>query len=384
MTVADYGPVGPVKPVAPVGPVDPVAPVGPVDPVVPVGPVGPVDPVVPVGPVGPVDPVAPVGPVGPVGPVAPVGPVGPVGPVAPVAPVSPVGPVGPVGPLGPVGPVGPVGLRVVVGGAVVAGVFVVVGMARLGEAAACAGTMTNCTTGRVQDSGKMLRAVPDPIAFISRRRPVSLFTKASNAARLASQSNTPADLAEQYRLSYHRTEGSMAKAAFAALVAQKEEIDKTFGAPLVWEELPERLASRVVLYMPGQEKRCDTPRTPCDIDIGLPPMGAVGPVPSKTRGKKPVSETRAYPECTTYRSKSLWSRISRKCPEILPTFQRVFSKRECASSNPPRSARQSLNLRVCEQELKKTPPTGLFIEFLPRLETPNQDNLSEKLPKVSA
>jgi putative ABC transport system substrate-binding protein len=29
--------------------------------------------------------------------------------------------------------------------------------------------------------------------------------------------------------------------------------------------------------------------------------------------------------------------------EIPPTFQRAFLNRECASSNPPRSARQSLN-----------------------------------------
>jgi hypothetical protein len=39
---------------------------------------------------------------------------------------------------------------------------------------------------------------------------------------------------------------------------------------------------------------------------------------------------------------------------------------------------------VCEHKLKKTPPIGLFLGFLPRLETPNQDNLGEKLSKVSA
>ena len=32
--------------------------------------------------------------------------------------------------------------------------------------------------------------------------------------------------------------------------------------------------------------------------------------------------------------------------EILPTYQRVFLNRECASSNPPRSASQSLNQRL--------------------------------------
>ena len=39
---------------------------------------------------------------------------------------------------------------------------------------------------------------------------------------------------------------------------------------------------------------------------------------------------------------------------------------------------------MCSYKLEKTPPIGLFLRFLPRLETLDQDNLSEKLPKVSA
>jgi hypothetical protein len=51
----------------------------------------------------------------------------------------------------------------------------VVGVVACGDAAACAGTMTDCTTGRVHDFGKMPSAAPDPIAFKSSRRPNSLF-----------------------------------------------------------------------------------------------------------------------------------------------------------------------------------------------------------------
>jgi len=42
---------------------------------------------------------------------------------------------------------------------------------------------------------------------------------------------------------------------------------------------------------------------------------------------------------------SLRPRIQGKCGEILPTFQKAFFNRECASSNPPRSANHSINLR---------------------------------------
>lgn len=52
-------------------------------------------------------------------------------------------------------------------------------------------------------------------------------------------------------------QGSLAKAGFAALLAQKEQIENAFGAPLAWEELPERQASRIAFYMPGLEKRGD-------------------------------------------------------------------------------------------------------------------------------
>jgi len=69
--------------------------------------------------------------------------------------------------------VGVVVVRVVVGAEVVVGVVVAV-VVTTGDAAACAGTITDCTTGRVHDFGKMPRAAPAPMAFRSSRRPNSL------------------------------------------------------------------------------------------------------------------------------------------------------------------------------------------------------------------
>jgi hypothetical protein len=57
-------------------------------------------------------------------------------------------------------------------------------------------------------------------------------------------------------------------------------------------------------------------------------------------------ETGAYPECSAYSCKSLQPQISRKSAEIPPTFQRAFLNWECASSNPPRSARHSAFQRI--------------------------------------
>jgi hypothetical protein len=48
---------------------------------------------------------------------------------------------------------------------------------------------------------------------------------------------------------------SLAKAAFKALNSQKDEIAKAFGEPLTWEEMPDKQASRIALYMPGDQKR---------------------------------------------------------------------------------------------------------------------------------
>jgi hypothetical protein len=57
------------------------------------------------------------------------------------------------------------------------------------------------------------------------------------------------------------------------------------------------------------------------------------------KGRNP--ETGVYPECAAYSCKSLQPQISSKSAEIPPTFQRAFLNWECASSNPPRSARHS-------------------------------------------
>lgn len=51
---------------------------------------------------------------------------------------------------------------------------------------------------------------------------------------------------------------SLAKTAFKSLREQKDKIEKEFGSPLAWEELPDAQASRIALYMPGDEKRRDS------------------------------------------------------------------------------------------------------------------------------
>jgi hypothetical protein len=50
-------------------------------------------------------------------------------------------------------------------------------------------------------------------------------------------------------------DGSLAKQAFSILRDRKAEIEAALGQPLVWEELPDARASRLSLYMPGNEKR---------------------------------------------------------------------------------------------------------------------------------
>jgi hypothetical protein len=61
-------------------------------------------------------------------------------------------------------------VAVVVAGRMVVGVTVVVVVMLTGDAAACAGTTTDRTIGRVQDSGKVASVAPAPSAFSSGRR----------------------------------------------------------------------------------------------------------------------------------------------------------------------------------------------------------------------
>lgn len=48
---------------------------------------------------------------------------------------------------------------------------------------------------------------------------------------------------------------SLAKTAFKILYEQKAQIEKAFGESLTWEELPDKQASRISFYMPGNDKR---------------------------------------------------------------------------------------------------------------------------------
>jgi hypothetical protein len=49
-------------------------------------------------------------------------------------------------------------------------------------------------------------------------------------------------------------DGSLAKQAFSLLSEHKDEIEKTLGNQLIWDELPDARASRLLFYMPGQER----------------------------------------------------------------------------------------------------------------------------------
>ncbi len=51
---------------------------------------------------------------------------------------------------------------------------------------------------------------------------------------------------------------------FERLHQQKETIEASFGAPLQWEELPGRRASRIAAYLPGDVTRADEHRTYVD------------------------------------------------------------------------------------------------------------------------
>jgi hypothetical protein len=100
------------------------------------------------------------------------------------------------------------------------------------------------------------------------------------------------------------------------------------------------------------------------------------------RVKNPA--TGAYPGCSASSCKSLQPQIWRKSAEIPPTFQRAFLNREYASSNPPRSASQSLNLRLLVDESDKCPPIAAFRELTLCLCAPKLNNLSAKSPIVSS
>jgi len=54
-------------------------------------------------------------------------------------------------------------------------------------------------------------------------------------------------------------DGSLAKSAFKLLHERKAEIETALGGSLDWEELPNARASRLSLYMPGNQRR-DNPK----------------------------------------------------------------------------------------------------------------------------
>jgi hypothetical protein len=110
-------------------------------------------------------------------------------------------------------------------------------------------------------------------------------------------------------------------------------------------------------------------------------MADFAPRPKKPSVKNP--EMGAYPGCSASSCKSLQPQFSTKSGEIPPTFQRAFLNWECASSNPPRSARQSKARRLCPPQCHKGPPMAGFCEWAIGLRAPEFGSPGAKSPIVS-
>jgi hypothetical protein len=93
--------------------------------------------------------------------------------------------------------------------------------------------------------------------------------------------------------------------------------------------------------------------------------------------KRPEFRDRADAECAPLSCRSLQTSISRKSAEILSTFQRAFLDRECSSSNPPRSARQSCVSRGFPRDSKMGRKYGLFACPIPSLRSRFSDLKAE-------
>ena len=94
-------------------------------------------------------------------------------------------------------------------------------------------------------------------------------------------------------------------------------------------------------------------------------------------------ETVAYLRYSASSCKSLQPQFSRKKAEVPPTFQRAFFNRECGSSNPPRSARQSGRLGIDPNRCQKSPAMGGFCNSAGGLHAPDFTDHGPKSRKVS-
>jgi hypothetical protein len=81
--------------------------------------------------------------------------------------------------------------------------------------------------------------------------------------------------------------------------------------------------------------------------------------------------------------RSLLAGIRAEWAEIPSTYQRASSNWECASSNPPRSARQSGGAKFGVSLLQKSPLIAGFRNSVAGLQTPNWRSSQPKMPKVS-
>jgi hypothetical protein len=109
-------------------------------------------------------------------------------------------------------------------------------------------------------------------------------------------------------------------------------------------------------------------------------MVGSAPRPKKPSVKNP--EMGAYPGCSAFSCKSLQPQISRISAEIPPTFQRAFLNRECAGSNPPRSARHSCVRPGLPRDARMGRNPG-FSRIRFSLWTPGLPRLRRKSAKIS-
>jgi hypothetical protein len=91
---------------------------------------------------------------------------------------------------------------------------------------------------------------------------------------------------------------------------------------------------------------------------------------SAQRPKKPESRDGCVSRMRSLQLQSLQPQISTKSAENPPTFQMAFLNRECASSNPPRSATQCGAGRNCPRYSQKGPPMAGFCELATSLQAP--------------
>jgi hypothetical protein len=98
----------------------------------------------------------------------------------------------------------------------------------------------------------------------------------------------------------------------------------------------------------------------------------------------PCHRVSQLPNFARCRAKGLQGKNQGKRREILPIFQRDYFNRECASSIPPWSATQSLDLRLRSILARNACNLRVNRAFAISLQALKTGNFRENLPKVSS